>query len=345
MANLSFYKRKGTSGLTEGSVIFDTEDKTIKVIEGGGTVVPYKGIIESSVLESNNAISAKAVMDYAVQGNRLNNKIVVTNYYSYGNFSDSSTGMSIKDFLQEYCKQIVKDYPNNQKTSFLSKGAPASEVFILYFVYDTSKISDTGFIEHSYGTCYAYDGISYIFGTKAGVFYYYSLVNADGKVHSLYSLGIRDNANNFGLTTTSDGYIIPYNDTTLGSKNTAFNKAYINTIIGTASAANRLSTNVFESGDDLNLDKFREEGIWVTTQTNIMTSLLNAPSKRTNGECRLEVKLCGSSSYGVQIFYTRGKGLLMKNFIRTFAGSTFTEWTQMTTEDNIKDQLSWSGWN
>ena len=65
MADLKFYKQSGISNATEGSVVFDTSDKTIKVIEGGGAV-PYKGIIESSVINSSNAISSKAVLDYTI---------------------------------------------------------------------------------------------------------------------------------------------------------------------------------------------------------------------------------------------------------------------------------------
>lgn len=64
MADVKFYKQNGTSGTTEGSIIFDTSDKTIKLVEGGD-IVPYKGIIESSILESDNAVSAKAVYNYA----------------------------------------------------------------------------------------------------------------------------------------------------------------------------------------------------------------------------------------------------------------------------------------
>ena len=64
MADVKFYKQNGTSGASEGSIVFDTSDKTIKLVEGSG-VIPYKGVIESSVLESDNAVSAKAVYNYA----------------------------------------------------------------------------------------------------------------------------------------------------------------------------------------------------------------------------------------------------------------------------------------
>lgn len=73
--------------------------------------------------------------------------------------------------------------------------------------------------------------------------------------------------------------------------------------VGYATLAVSLKHTTLTSNQDLNT--LTTEGVYSNTKTVICKSLVNGPTNRTNGECRLEVINCGSYQYSLQWLYTK----------------------------------------
>lgn len=92
-----------------------------------------------------------------------------------------------------------------------------------------------------------------------------------------------------------------------------------------ATTARSLNHTTLTLGQDLNT--LTTEGVYSSTATYVCKSLVNGPTDRINGECRLEVINCGSYKYSLQWLHTK-------------SGKKGKIWYRMGTSDS-----TWSTWN
>lgn len=102
------------------------------------------------------------------------------------------------------------------------------------------------------------------------------------------------------------------------------NGTITNLTIPYATKATSLKHTSLTTGQDLNT--LTTEGVYSHTQTSVCNSLVNGPTGRSNGECRLEVINCGHSQHTLQLLYTK-------------AGKSGEIWYRMGTSD-----ATWSTW-
>lgn len=79
----------------------------------------------------------------------------------------------------------------------------------------------------------------------------------------------------------------------------------------------------FSNGDDLN--KLERNGLYGTTATAIVDSLVNKPSGGKDGECIM--LLFKSGKYGVQIYFNVSSELM---FVRYIHGNSWGVWKSVT---------------
>ena len=98
-------------------------------------------------------------------------------------------------------------------------------------------------------------------------------------------------------------------------------------------SARRLAyTSIYENVD---MNTYTKEGVYSTTQTSILSSLVNAPTNKIDGEMRLEVISSSSSTkYIIQKFWSRGDNLGWKLHIRTTSSDGWTDWKEVALTDS-----------
>ena len=100
---------------------------------------------------------------------------------------------------------------------------------------------------------------------------------------------------------------------------------------GNAATATQLKINEFELNDDLN--DFINDGVYVSTRTNVVGSLLNIPDTVVKGEARLDVKTFGSSRHLKQTLNLKNQNY-QRVFYRFKYANEWSEWKQIATTDS-----------
>ena len=107
--------------------------------------------------------------------------------------------------------------------------------------------------------------------------------------------------------------------------------------VGYATLATSLKHTTLTSGQDLNT--LTAEGVYSNIRTIICNSLVNGPTNRTNGECRLEVINCGSYQYPLQWLYTKDstKGEI---WYRMGGNNSWSPWNKIAFTSDIPTKVS-----
>lgn len=111
---------------------------------------------------------------------------------------------------------------------------------------------------------------------------------------------------------TSDEYIIPF-----------------------ATASDKLYAYTIAAGTDVNT--LKDFKYYVSNSTSVCASIVNGPIERTNGEMWFLSIPAGASSYGQQLYYSRG-ATNWQLWTRTWANNSFSPWVQFIHSGNISSQ-------
>ena len=239
-----------------------------------------------------------------------NTIVVGLPHHTFGDLNTEfgTTGTGQETYLKNYTKKLVKNHSTISNRVGVGQLNPNSTHIGMFRAYSMVDYNNTGMPQYCSGFGIPLRGKPYMWGTYEGTWYYQDIALVSDIPTSLKNPNVIKFKNISGTEVSYDGSTAV--DLTEG--------------INYATKATSLKHTSLTTGQDLNT--LTTEGVYSHTYTTVCNSLVNGPTGRSNGECRLEVINCGSSKHTLQLLYTK-------------AGKSGEIWYRMGTSD-----ATWSTW-